>query len=314
VARCVGVENAVCTQLGPLGRPGLVARTWRLTYTLSEASVSLSGAGNYRSWLTALLTFPFLGISASVDTQEGPCSYDPNSHSVNIQAPPTESDLVSYVLRAVDGQIFFQGAPCGDANVTNTDSIHFSGLPEEAPVIEEYVHLHLPFAPGFSPEPVGLPEIEILLQFPSGAELNVYGTNAPDSVVRGDLGYNFNGDDDVDVSENGTFGGSALGGTGADFISSAGGRGTGAPAPTEGLYGGRGADRLVDGPYTLTFLDGGRGIDVLRGGAGNDILDSTGAEGRDKLYGGTGRDLCYAVRGKDKTRSCERVLPPPREG
>ena len=45
MARCVGVENAVCTQLGPLGRPGFVAQTCRLTYTLSEASVSLSGAG-----------------------------------------------------------------------------------------------------------------------------------------------------------------------------------------------------------------------------------------------------------------------------
>jgi Ca2+-binding RTX toxin-like protein len=271
------------------------------------------GQRKHWSWvLVTLLVFPL--VSSGASAQEGSCTYDATSHTVTIQPQPPDIEFVIYTLKVVDSRIYFEGGPCGDANVTNTDTIDFSGLPPDA-AVDEYLDLHLPFAPGFSPESTGLPEIEIILDFPGGfAGFDVYGTSRADSVVVGVLGYNVNGDNDVDVQVSGATYGDVEGRAGRDFISTAGGRGTGEPLSPQSirlsLYGEEGRDRLVDGPYRRRVLSGGPGDDVIRAGAGNDVLDIIDWYGRDKLLGGSGRDSCFAVGRKDKTRSCERLRRP----
>jgi hypothetical protein len=44
-------------------------------------------------------------------------------------------------LKVVDGRILFQAGPCGEAAVTNTDTIHFIGLSADVVIYEEYIDL-----------------------------------------------------------------------------------------------------------------------------------------------------------------------------
>ena len=264
------------------------------------------------SWLVAIpFAFPF---DAAIQAEEVACSYDGASHTVIIQAPPTEIEFADYRLEVVDERIEFDRAPCGEATVTNTDTILFSGLPPGG-IASEYIAVHLPFAPGFSPEPEGVAEIEIVLDFPAGfGYVDVVGTDGPDSITLGTLGYNVNGDDDLDIQISGVTEYDIEGMAGPDRISTAGGRGTGAPVSVQHylslrVYGFEGRDRLIGGPQR-SLLSGGRGRDVVRAGAGNDFLDPADWYGRDKLAGGGGHDRCFGTRA-DSMSGCERVFPPP---
>ena len=263
-------------------------------------------------WLIATAIFVSLRTPSVVNAQMASCSYDPDSHTVTGHPNTSNLNDTIYDFKVVDGRILFNGQACGEGTVTNTDTIRFSGLPQDVAIYSEFVDIHLPFTPGFSAEPDGFPEIEIALDFPTGTgTVEIYGTAGPDSIVAGILGYNTNRDADVDITVIGGDGGDLEGRAGGDFISAAGGRGTGG-ANLElayRLYGEEGRDRVVDGARDTDVVSGGRGRDIVRGGGGNDNLDSVGREGRDKLLGGPGRDRCYGNPEKDQTRSCERRFP-----
>jgi Ca2+-binding RTX toxin-like protein len=274
--------------------------------------LAVGTGGKNSAWLLAAFLVPSVGTLTVRDPELGSCSYDGASHAVTAQADPADAESAFYELKVVDGRILFQGGTCGEATVTNTDTIHFTGLSPDDVIYEEYFDLYLPFAPGFTLEPDGLPEIEVVLNFPADfACLDVYGTDRANQIVVGALGYNTNGDNDVDITVRGVRCGDVEGRRGADFISAGGGRGTdGSAVIGLNLYGEEGPDRVIDGARSAAVLSGGSGKDVVRGGGGKDRLDTFAAFGRDKLFGGSGRDYCFAVPGKDRTKSCERVLPP----
>jgi hypothetical protein len=270
--------------------------------------------GRYLNGLLVVTGFMLLiPTPSSVIAQGSSCSYDAGSHAVT--GHPNATDLADtfYDFKVLDGRILFDGHPCGEATVTNTDIIQFSGLSEDVAIYSEFVDVQLPFTPGFTAEADGFPEIEIALDFPTGTgTVDIYGTAGADSLVVGTSGYNTNRDTDVDITVTGGDGGDLEGRAGADFISATGGSGTGGASLDLAfrLNGEKGNDRVVDGPRSSDVISGGPGKDILRGGGGNDNLDPFAPEGRDKLFGGLGRDRCYGKPEKDKTRSCERKFLP----
>ncbi len=171
---------------------------------------------------------------------------------------------------------------------------------------------------GGSVEPLGLPEVELIVDLSSGKRdrLIVRAPAAGGVLVAGAGGVALNGDADADVLAAGVeelvFGG----GEGPDTFSGAGGRGTGGPADgaltlkgeagDDSLTGGRGPDRLLGGAGR-DDLSGGRGNDVLigspdrdreAGGGGNDRFEQGPApDGNDVLFGQGGRDtVAYSER------------------
>jgi hypothetical protein len=268
----------------------------------------------YRARVVVPAVLIVLAVPNPIKAQGGSCSYDPNSHTVTIQTEPPEFEFrLRNDLRVLDSQIMYQRSPCSGATVTNTDTINLLGVPDG-----EFFNIHGPFAPGFSPEADGLPEIEIMISLAGEDYVTLYGTNQADAIVVGTEGYNLNRDDDMDVFAHAasveTLELDVIAGGGADFISSRGGRGTGGPFVSKHIlqlrmYGEEGPDRVLDGRYKA-LLSGGPSRDRLDGGAGNDMLDGFGAEGKDRLVGGLGRDTCYATPAKDRTKSCERILEP----
>ena len=165
--------------------------------------------------------------------------------------------------------------PCGDPTASQVDTIayvHADGI-SDFTIVEPRL-----FAPGFSPEGAGTPEIEFTASEPGGifSELVVRdGDGVGDTYAIGKGGINVNTDDpveDVDIALVNTFftDFAVEGGAGVDQFSAQGGQGTGAAA-TRGLR-----------------LDGGAGVDTLTGGAGDDQFD--GGPGDDLIDGGAGSD------------------------
>jgi Ca2+-binding RTX toxin-like protein len=179
-----------------------------------------------------------------------------------------------------------------------------------------------PFAPGYTPDPGGLPAIEFTVAFTlPGSFLAVAGTLGDDRLIVGSNGLDVDNDKDVDVQ---VFGDGARwildGGDGNDVLSAQGGHGTGAALDTPvTLTGDAGDDRLI-GSRGDDVLVGGTGNDVLQGRAGNDQLaaldlDPTpgedagaldlldGGNGNDELIGGAGEDVLAGGMGDDLLRA-----------
>jgi Ca2+-binding RTX toxin-like protein len=137
------------------------------------------------------------------------------------------------------------------------------------------------FAPGVTPEPGGLPEIEIDVDLNGPGnqdQFEVWGSAGNDDIAGGRLGADLavalNADNDADITVDGPLNRVRLYGLAGNDTIGVGGVQLGI-APWAGnteLYGGAGGD----------FLYGGDGRDVLRGDAGVDSF-SAGA-GADRLF------------------------------
>jgi hypothetical protein len=252
---------------------------------------------------------PAFSADRTISALESACSYDATNHTVLIQALNAE-------LSRIGDAIAFYGSPCGEATVSNTDIIRVTGPPDMPSSLFGVVILDV-IAPGFTPEPGGDPEIEIVVEFGLDNHLAPSGSSGSDVMTFGGEGVALNADGDADILLNrrpdGIF---ADGQEGDDSISTRGGNGTGAPLGKIGstfLYGGEGSDRIIDGQAQSALrgfggadlLFGGGGDDGLYGGIGDDQL--MGGRGKDRLNGGRDTDSCKGGPGKDRlSNQCER--------
>ena len=236
------------------------------------------------------------------------CDYDPLSGKVTLPlhegfARITRSgNSIQYA-----GYESKQYAPCGAATVNNTDKIVFVDSAE----YDRYFEIDQSggrFEPGKTNEPNGRPEIEFDADYAGPDYESMFvatGTPEGDRIVAGDKGLKLNRDDDMDVRLRDVGFVSLEGLRGDDFISLAGGEGTGAAiGPTEffenSLTGGQGNDRLIAGPG-LNSISGGSGGDVLRGAGGVDSL--LGNLGNDRIHAGRGDDrYVHGGKGNDTVR------------
>jgi hypothetical protein len=266
-----------------------------------------------------LVVFVFATALLTLSTEalgQASCSYDATSHAVSIQTekgPPEANFFGQSTLSLVGDQIRFDGQLCEGATLTNTDSISVTGVPEA-----EAFYVSGIFAPGFSPESDGEPEIEIHVDLGGGSinPFGISGTVGPDHLTLGTLGASINLDNDVDVTVTGNEIDAFLSGRESDDVLSArGGFGAGGPTTDSVALGGdAGADRILDG-LSGDGLHGGAGRDVLAAGKGNDLLTGSGkadrlrgGPGKDLLIGGAGKDVCRPGPGRDTTERCERPL------
>jgi hypothetical protein len=255
--------------------------------------------------------------SAAVD-----CSFKPGDHLVSLSATDdfTRVARSNDAIQVDDGH---QPVSCTGPTPTvlNTDLVQITNAGASAATVDLRGG---PFAPGFTPEPVGSSEIEI--QYLGPTFLDIRGGAEADRLSFGAGGANLDGDDDADVT--GRF--SVLlieGGGGNDRMSSQ--RGYTRVAGRRVMLGQGGRDRLIATPDGST-IHGGNGHDVLVGGRGRDNL--TGGRGADVMKGGKGRDLLRAIDGSrdrvncgpgidrakvdgiDRVKNCERLIAVKRRG
>jgi Ca2+-binding RTX toxin-like protein len=250
------------------------------------------------------------------------CGYSATDRLVSLSS----TDDFTKVTRSGDAIQIDDGhelVPCagGSPTVLNADLIQIAHAGRSASTIDLRGG---PLAPGFSPEPVGAPEIEV--QYLTPTFVDIRGSAAADNLGFAAGGANLDGDDDADVT--GQFDVLLIeGGGGADRLSSQ--RGYTTTAARRVLLGQGGRDTLIATPDGST-LHGGNGHDKLIGGNGADNL--TGGRGADAISGGNGRDLVRAIDGLrdrvdcgpgidrakvdgiDKVKSCERLIAVKRRG
>jgi Ca2+-binding RTX toxin-like protein len=251
----------------------------------------------------------------SESTTSASCSFDEATHVLTV-------DFAGQGEISTDatGLILVNGLACADATTSNVDSIAVSSDGSDVQ-INEVAHA---LAPGFTPEPTGVSEIEVGLQDVHGVEVDLASNQL--QVSAGDAGINVDGDDDADITADGTLtsvtlnaattkkpvtisgqggpvtggpwtgGLGIIGGKGADTLT--GGNGTNGISGTKGndtIVGGPGPDDLHGGPGD-DVIDGLGGVDTVAGDAGNDTL--TGGPGQDLIIGGNGNDTIYAQDGE----------------
>ena len=269
-------------------------------------------------------------VTATIDQA---CVLDPGTGGVSIKAgysfvQDPEGNFYPYEVKTLEveeGNLVYEGKPCTDATTLNTDEIRLFGE------IPAYLILELGdsgLGPGATTEAIGTPEIELYLDvaksFEGGGVFVVLSTtDASETIALGQLGWNLNGDDDVDIFPGGITSMDVSSEGGPDLITARGGFGTGDPTTLRlGLGGGDGSDRLV-GNNLQNYLVGGNGPDMIIAGRGNDWLWGTkgadvlrgggdrdrlfGGNGPDEMTGGRGVDECRGERGKDIARSCEQL-------
>jgi Ca2+-binding RTX toxin-like protein len=197
--------------------------------------------------------FALLAIPAVAAT----CLFAPPTVTVDVGAGETAT------IGRSGADITLNGAPCGGATVTTTETIAVTatGVPTE-------IGIDLtggPLAPGLTPEADGS-EIEITINIPTGTPtLRIVGSTGVDHIVAGESGINLNSDEttaDVDVTITGTPVLVIDGGDGDDVLSLGGGAGTGTAGRQGSLLGQAGNDRLLGGVAGSAF-DGGVGTDEV---------------------------------------------------
>ena len=263
-----------------------------------------------RGWASLTLFVSMLGlvvIAPPSQAGSGTCTYDSVSQTVTVTAIGEGPFYIR--LRRQGAEIWFKNPydppyeyeSCGGATVYNTDLIEFHDETEAARgnlVIEQE---RGSFAPGATPEPRGLSEIEFDIATGSGyGVLGIVGTPQSDRVVGGDRGLKLNRDADLDVRVSGpglTY--LVYGDAGDDFVFLDGREGTGsagAVAVTHRMGGGPGDDYLV-GDSKHDGFTGGGGDDSMYGSGGEDFF-YTGA-GADRIFGGPGSDEILTHNGPD---------------
>jgi Ca2+-binding RTX toxin-like protein len=249
------------------------------------------------------------------------CSQTAADHLLAVNATDdfTRVSRMGEAIQVDDGH---ETIPCtGSPTVLNTDLIQIAHVGTSAATVDLRGG---PLAPGFTPEPVGAPEIE--LQYVAPTFVDVRGGASADRLGFAAGGANLDGDDDADVTGQFTVllieggGGDDRLGSQSGYTTTAGRRvllGQGGRdkvvATPDGatLHGGNGHDKLVGGPGTDN-LTGGRGADVIGGGKGRDLVRAIDGV-RDRVDCGPGVDRAK-VDGIDRVKNCERLIAVKRRG
>jgi Ca2+-binding RTX toxin-like protein len=223
------------------------------------------------------------------------CAFDPSTASVTIEVGDGETGVIA---RSGDA-ITLNGAPCGSATVSTTDTIVVNGT--GTPVEVEIDLSGGPFAPGATPEDGGGDtEIEFAINLPSGSPtVLISGSAGADAITVGAAGINLNATEttgDADVTIVGTPLIAVEGLAGTDVLSVAGGAGTGAPGAAS-LSGGDDDDELLGGLGGST-LDGGNGIDT------GDYTSATGGVNANLATGVAG----HGAGGTDQLAQIENLV------
>jgi Ca2+-binding RTX toxin-like protein len=224
------------------------------------------------------------------------CEYDGVSRALSLSMTPASTAT----LVVVGGQIWWGSTPepCGEATVTNTDSISIRGATRtsETLIIDQRGGF---FGPGATPES-NTPEIEIATNLGDATDrVIIYGTEGSDFMAAGQNGVATSSDGDVDI----TFSPSAfnlefhmLGGNDHVDARGTGGAGLIFLGPLV-ITGGEGDESLLRGGSANDVIDGGPGDDLIDAQAGDDTL--RGGPGDDRLTGGGDRDLIDGGPGID---------------
>jgi Ca2+-binding RTX toxin-like protein len=244
-----------------------------------------------------------LSWAASAQAQSAAtCAFDPAGAALTVTVNGVAAQLRA---SAATGELTLNGAACGGATVTTTDSIQVNGG-----ALADTITLAGRYAPGLTPEADGSSEIEIVFALGGGddhVKLNFGGGR--DVLTFTADGIDVGGEGDEDLTTAGTELLDVDGGPGNDVVDASLYEGT----PTSGggngarllLAGGSGNDRLTAsldadrmfGDDGDDILHGGDQRDRIDGGPGNDVL--YGEAGDDFLWGGLGDDTLYAGDGDD---------------
>jgi len=277
--------------------------------------------------------------AAATPAQAAGCdaTFSAASHVLVVDScdPDPDAPVISRISRTPEGAIRLDDQPiAGGPTVTNTDEIVYRGDADETDELTIDMS-NGQFAPGSTPEILGMNEIEFTLDGGDGATnfLTLLGDAVEgDAILVGAAGIDLRGDDDSDIARASFDGMLAIdGGGGNDYLRAAGFPGHGASAGRvelrggagrDFLGGGQGADRLFGGAeLDLVIDDGGsflltdtsltgNGTDTLAsieratltGGMGADVIDASAFSGAASLIGFGGADTLIGGPGDDSFR------------
>lgn len=207
--------------------------------------------------------------------------------------------------------ITFDGSPCGDATVTNTDTINVA-----APDVDTFEGLTVSlaggqFAPGKTAEADGTDEIEINTALSTDEPLVVVGTSGPDTITMRGYGADLISGAPSEFEITYPLAAakkSVVGDSGDDFIRMDN-------VYESEVHGGQGEDTIEAANFAASNYDGGADADTIRylaaslltvhatasgaatvdlGGGGVDTLSDmetiVGSPGNDTFYGSPGND------------------------
>ncbi|HEX8103993.1 MAG TPA: hypothetical protein VF533_15350, partial [Solirubrobacteraceae bacterium] len=215
------------------------------------------------------------------------CTFDAAGAKVAVDA--SGLGTAARLSRTPGGAIQLDGAACGAATVTTTDTIVVTGGSGLQQIVVDLSGGA--FAPGKTVETGtgAISEIELAvdggtgLEFPLGDELRVVGGAAADTFRFTGKDVLLNADSDADVTTTDVEALAAEGGGGADHLLGDGA----APASLPLRLDGGAADDVLAGGDADDVLEGGAGDDVETGNAGRDTFrEGTAANGADSLDGG----------------------------
>jgi Ca2+-binding RTX toxin-like protein len=247
---------------------------------------------------------PTVAATATASPLAVACSFDAGSATARVDATGITTLTIA---RAAGGQIQVNGANCGAATVTNTNTIKVFGDGAGQTV---NVDVTGGLGPGLTPEATGSSEIELLINLGMAPtevnNLGLVGSGAADNIQLGSKGANLNGDDDVDVRSAGVDEYALTGRAGDDSLKATGGL-TGQPlARRVRIFGGDGNDSLAGGAGTDTIYGDADGSSGTPAGAGNDIIAGNaqvdtlhGQGGNDQISGGDNLDRIVGGPGND---------------
>lgn len=278
----------------------------------------------------AALPLIVLSLAAPSASATATCTFDAGTATVQVTLAGGAAATIS---RAGD-EIAVDGAPCGAASVTNTDTVEVTGSGVGQPDDLTIDLAGGAFAPGKSAEADGGdPEIEFAVDLPGGGVLRLAGSAEADAITLGARGANLNATEavgDVDVTLSGPAEWALAGRQGPDVLKLSGGDGTRGAVEGQTALGGTGDDRILAGAGGAT-LGGGGGTDTVsyaaspvavradlatgsarRAGMAADALTGfeqlvgspkadvlTGDAGANRIEGGRGRDRLVGGKGDD---------------
>ena len=245
--------------------------------------------------IAAALTGATIAVTPAMASAASTCTYEPNALPARVTIVDQSGSTRMRVVRSgqfisvADGSAAptLCAGPTGLATVNNTDLIRVFGPGTTFGVDRYVVDESLALAPGKTPEPDGVSEIEVTVD--TGVATNALEVDGdqfkPNTMrVASGGGIMLGSDSDVDIRDRDATFIELHGGPFGDFLSGRGGAPAASPAPSTtqvGFSGEGGNDTLVDG---LSTGDG------LFGGIGDDTLFTLDASFLDHNNGGSGFD------------------------
>ncbi len=217
-----------------------------------------------------------LSAGAALAQSAPSCSFNAETATVTV----TVNGLAANVTRNAAGVIRLNGVPCGEATVTNTDTIELNGG-----VLVDSIIMTGDFAPGLTPEGDAASEIEMVVLLGEGKDSVRFNyTSAADTLTFTAGGIDVGGDGDEDITTAGTDVVKIYALDGDDTVNAS-------------LYAG-GGKLVIKGGNGFDNLTGSDQNDNIFGQADDDVIN--GGAGLDNIYGGLGNDDLFGGAGADK--------------